>query len=1388
MDAETIVTIVVLGFVVIILVLGLWALWASNTDASIKYSNGQGFDEQIVRTHTNNICETYDALTEQYGQLQNLEKLFLLFDEDLKDKLTTLNLIMISFYLWPIVTFSLTKFYPIPVEYGKFELEDGPENWPAGKLTIQQPNKWIWVMDNPPPTPDSPVVRPNFNTLYSELFCDLSQGPVLIRLPSFGYRQKDGYTSEMSDIRRFWLLECMSSWSDVYAYRGTQYYDDLARPDLLDGPLEFLITGPSWRLTHEQKEIKRGGKVGKMMSNPMLHLKSPTDDTYLLARTLVKANSPSDKEIVNALQRKQTSTTLVNDDKITILQVNHLSNPWLLPRFANFGDQTEWKPAPVAAPTSCESPPAGWCYPKLDCSQCVSNEKWSNITNCYEGGLCCDNPDAETGCSTCSDPNDPDYAAVVGCSHCDGNSPCTNTGMPDPQDSCPPGTEYQPCDDSGPVGSPTGDMDSSPTGDESQGGPSNCGPACQEELKRLCKLYPMISQCKEGFETTRMAVDVLKRLKKRKKQSKLNNLFNSKKTKEGYYTNNEWFEAVEAINGGNLVAFYSSSNNWIQNAPTQLILNLAINMMWGTGDFYGRGYNYPDPNSLLYDKLAMWCWSNFGVSPYNCTNLNAWNSDMMTKEQQSLTYPGYYDKVSQSAPTAMQALSALWECNSYNGGIVYMKQWLAGGYQGVYENFLHRQLIVWSGFGGNWIYYAAYPTYISDNRIPLCAANGTVNLGPDNTCPGLSDFQSLANIYSCNTYKMTISAELSKQLVNKQGFWGLTAYTSDGTIVKNEWDIYSISSYQNRPITYEPDESIVIYFTSAAQKYLDAGKNVCILPDIESANASEAGAYLSITFRLYYPNNVSGNLVRAGGILQEGGDLILPTLEFVETIVEGQCGGTWDTADISAICPESNDAQYVCCDCPAPVAAPSSASPEEYTMVINKFTKESDETTITGVTPQFSDNNQPLDQTVENFVVNMEYDLSVTYPAGFNKTLESIDKATGDLETMGVLFTPESLSESFGNGFVSNTYTNPGNAFVLEFSTSTPWDEPWLVPIYVADASSADDTTSPTVVGTFNGNSIPSSGTMVLSKTDPSLTFQLYMVPVDVSMGSYTLELGGLQSSIIVMVASVVTTTEAPPVPTAPSGAPASAPISALGPVLVCDPDNLQVGCDNSYYCSGGLFQSADENFAAFYVGGDAFCSESPTSCENNEPAIGLATSNPSTYPQGPYDCTSLFESIDNGGAGKTCNDSGNSGVSFSAYCPESCNICGVEPGPSPAASPTPVAAPAASPTPVAAPAAVSYKSCTTIGCDNTLYCTSGAAESGSAYYMGKFAKCSSLSDEISDNTLLVQEKNPAFDCDTIGSSYCCYDPGSGIPLYNFCPVSCDGQAEDCDAPLPPSM
>ena len=169
-----------------------------------------------------------------------------------------------------------------------------------------------------------------------------------------------------------------------------------------------------------------------------------------------------------------------------------------------------------------------------------------------------------------------------------------------------------------------------------------------------------------------------------------------------------------------------------------------------------------------------------------------------------------------------------------------------------------------------------------------------------------------------------------------------------------------------------------------------------------------------------------------------------------------------------------------------------------------------------------------------------------------------------------------------------------------------------------------------------------------------------------------------------------------------------------------------------------------------------------------------MATSNPSTYPEGPYDCTSLFESLDNAGAGKTCNDLSNSGVSFSAYCPESCNICDTEPGPAA--------------TPVAAPASVYYESCTTIGCDNTLYCTSGASDSGSAYYMGEFAKCSSLSDEIADNTPLVQQKNPAFDCTIIGASYCCYDPGSGIPLYNFCPVSCDKQAEDCDTPPSPSM
>ena len=63
---------------------------------------------------------------------------------------------------------------------------------------------------------------------------------------------------------------------------------------------------------------------------------------------------------------------------------------------------------------------------------------------------------------------------------------------------------------------------------------------------------------------------------------------------------------------------------------------------------------------------------------------------------------------------------------------------------------------------------------------------------------------------------------------------------------------------------------------------------------------------------------------------------------------------------------------------------------------------------------------------------------------------------------------------------------------------------------------------------------------------------------------------------------------------------------------------------------------------------------------------------------------------------------------------------------------------------------------------------------------MGEFAECSSSPDEVADNTYLVQQKNPALDCPAIGGGLCCAVGDSGIPLYNFCPVSCDGQSEDC--------
>ena len=80
---------------------------------------------------------------------------------------------------------------------------------------------------------------------------------------------------------------------------------------------------------------------------------------------------------------------------------------------------------------------------------------------------------------------------------------------------------------------------------------------------------------------------------------------------------------------------------------------------------------------------------------------------------------------------------------------------------------------------------------------------------------------------------------------------------------------------------------------------------------------------------------------------------------------------------------------------------------------------------------------------------------------------------------------------------------------------------------------------------------------------------------------------------------------------------------------------------------------------------------------------------------------------------------------------------------------------------------------CTTIGCDNSSYCTGGAQTSGVAYYMGPNAECSASGVSCTDNTTLMEEKGAPGGCAYAQTVGCVNNTKLGIPYQDYCPETC---------------
>jgi hypothetical protein len=116
------------------------------------------------------------------------------------------------------------------------------------------------------------IVRPNFDTLYSMAWIDVSKGPVTLAV-------KPG-------LDRYYLLPLMDMWTDVFAVPGTRTLGKAGG--------RFLIASRGWT-----GEAPKDAQV----------LRAPMDKVWLIAR--IQTNSPADYEHVHQLQQAITLTPSV---------------------------------------------------------------------------------------------------------------------------------------------------------------------------------------------------------------------------------------------------------------------------------------------------------------------------------------------------------------------------------------------------------------------------------------------------------------------------------------------------------------------------------------------------------------------------------------------------------------------------------------------------------------------------------------------------------------------------------------------------------------------------------------------------------------------------------------------------------------------------------------------------------------------------------------------------------------------------------------------------------------------------------------------------------------------------------------------------------------------
>jgi hypothetical protein len=150
-------------------------------------------------------------------------------------------------YFFPLVVMDLTRRQMTNLEAGE-RPAFGPANAFAHVRTF-------------PPADFRTVVRPNFDTLYSSAWLDLTSEPMIVSVPDTG--------------GRYYLLPVLDMWTDVFAAPGKRTSGT--------GAADFAIVPPGWH--------------GAL---PAEIIEAPTPAVWIIART--HTNGPADYDAVHAIQ------------------------------------------------------------------------------------------------------------------------------------------------------------------------------------------------------------------------------------------------------------------------------------------------------------------------------------------------------------------------------------------------------------------------------------------------------------------------------------------------------------------------------------------------------------------------------------------------------------------------------------------------------------------------------------------------------------------------------------------------------------------------------------------------------------------------------------------------------------------------------------------------------------------------------------------------------------------------------------------------------------------------------------------------------------------------------------------------------------------------------